>query len=387
VGSNPTPRAYLKDSSVKLLALKEGISYGNTILTLQETYLKDQPIELEAKINCITQYSSKPYFRQALGRLASVNEENANVICDYILVEQTDINIKESTKEGKIKVLIWLSNYVVNKPFSQMTKQDILGYLNSLKKPISEDPTHKWIGSYNGRQMILNKFFRWLYNPNEPNSKKRLTPPCMQGIKKLPRQENSPYKPSYLWDAREHAIMNYRRISTKIHSSDFKIIRTLLSNPRMQVGDIAKETSLSTKTITRRLEKLREDRVLQFSVSTNMSSMQLIGYIEFAVIAHLHDDSHYQQVLERIYQEMQESLFAIPHANQKEGIFLVFFCPNIPTVDLILRSLESCEGVNGTEMFITTKLAYYQDWVRREIDRKLKSEEEVQLHQQPLATQ
>ena len=28
----------------------------------------------------------------------------------------------------------------------------------------------------------------------------------MQGIKKLPRQENSPYKPSNLWDAREHAI-------------------------------------------------------------------------------------------------------------------------------------------------------------------------------------
>jgi integrase len=175
-------------------------------LTLQETYLKDQSIDLKTKINSITQYSSKPYFRQALKRLAIVNADNANVICDYILAEQTDINIKESTKEGKIKVLIWLSNCLANKPFDQMTKQDILGHLNSRKRPISEDPTHKWVGSYNGRQMILNKFFRWLCNPNEPNSKKRLTPPCMQGIKKLPRQENSPYKPSNLWDAREHAI-------------------------------------------------------------------------------------------------------------------------------------------------------------------------------------
>jgi hypothetical protein len=31
--------------------------------------------------------------------------------------------------------------------FRQMTKQDILSYLNSLKSPLSEDPTHKWIGS------------------------------------------------------------------------------------------------------------------------------------------------------------------------------------------------------------------------------------------------
>ena len=123
-------------------------------MTLQGTYIKDQSIELEAKIDSITQNTSKPNFRQALKRLTITNPENANVICDYILAEQTEINIKESTKEGKIKVLIWLSNYLANKPFGQMTKQDILGFLNSLKRPISEDPTHKWIGSYNGRQMI-----------------------------------------------------------------------------------------------------------------------------------------------------------------------------------------------------------------------------------------
>ena len=28
----------------------------------------------------------------------------------------------------------------------------------------------------------------------------------MTGIRKLPRQEKSPYKPSSLWDAREHTI-------------------------------------------------------------------------------------------------------------------------------------------------------------------------------------
>ena len=54
----------------------------------------------------------------------------------------------------------------------------------------------------------------------------------------------------------------------------------------------------------------------------------------------------------------------------------------IDTVDLILRRLDSYEGVNGTEMFITTKLVYYQDWLKREIDKRLKSEEE-QWQQQP----
>jgi hypothetical protein len=43
--------------------------------------------------------------------------------------------------------MTWLSNYLANQPFCQMTKQDILAYLNSLKGPILEDPTYKWIGS------------------------------------------------------------------------------------------------------------------------------------------------------------------------------------------------------------------------------------------------
>jgi hypothetical protein len=87
-----------------------------------------------------------------------------------------------------------------------LTKQDILDYLNSLRKPVSKDPTHKWIGSYNGRQMIFNKFFRWLYNPDEPDSRKKITPPCVMSIRKLPRQKKSRYKPSSLWDATEHSI-------------------------------------------------------------------------------------------------------------------------------------------------------------------------------------
>jgi hypothetical protein len=65
-----------------------------------------------------------------------VNSENANVICDYIPAEQIEMNIKESTKEGKIKVLLWLSKYLANKTFPQLTKQDILEYLNSLKRPV-----------------------------------------------------------------------------------------------------------------------------------------------------------------------------------------------------------------------------------------------------------
>jgi hypothetical protein len=70
---------------------------------------------------------------------------------------------------------------------------------------------------------------------------------------------------------------------------------------------------------------------------------------------------------------MEEYLLIIPDSYQKEVIFAVFFCANIPIVNLILKMLESYDGVNRVEVFITTNLQYYQEWLKREIDRRIES--------------
>jgi integrase len=138
--------------------------------------------------------------------VANTNPANASVIYDYIIAEQTEINIKESTMADKIKKLCWLSKHLSYKSFREITKQDILDYLNSLKKPVSDDPKHKSIGTYNCRQMVFLKFFRWLYNPDEPDHRKRITPPCMIGVKALPRKEKSPYNPEDVWRQEDHTL-------------------------------------------------------------------------------------------------------------------------------------------------------------------------------------
>jgi len=163
--------------------------------------------QLERKIDSLTKSLSKPYFNKILKELSKKNLENANIICDYIIAEQTEINIKDSTKEGKIKILVWLSNHFQDKKsYRNMIKHDIIEYLNTLRRSPIEDQTQKWIGSYNGRQMILNKFFRWLYNPYQSDHKERETPECMQGIKKLSRKNNTSYKPDDIWESRDNAI-------------------------------------------------------------------------------------------------------------------------------------------------------------------------------------
>ena len=60
---------------------------------------------LSEKINFISQYQ-KAFIKKGLLRLADESRENAEMVCDYVISEQTEINIKESTKEGKIKCLL-----------------------------------------------------------------------------------------------------------------------------------------------------------------------------------------------------------------------------------------------------------------------------------------
>ena len=177
-------------------------------MTLQKIHtVLDPQIELERKIDTITKLLSRPYFNTILKDLSKTNFENASTICNYIYMEQIELNIKNSTKEGKIKILVWLSNYFQDqKSFKDITKFDILDFLTKLRKSPTEDPAHKWIGSYNGRLIVLNKFFRWLYNPDEPDHNKRETPECMKGVRKLPRKEKTTYKSEDIWGPLENAI-------------------------------------------------------------------------------------------------------------------------------------------------------------------------------------
>ena len=64
----------------------------------------------DRKIYALTK-SSKPFIWKILKDLALKNQENTTAIYDYIIIEQTEFNIKDSTKIGKIKALVYLSRF------------------------------------------------------------------------------------------------------------------------------------------------------------------------------------------------------------------------------------------------------------------------------------
>lgn len=118
-----------------------------------------------------------------------------------------EINPRVNYKRYTIQFLAELSRTIgVAKKFIDMTRDEVLYYLDKCRKLENEDPLHKWIGSYNTKLIVLSRFFKWLHYPDVDDPKRRSElsalerkPDCIIGIKRLKRKEVSCYKPSDLW--------------------------------------------------------------------------------------------------------------------------------------------------------------------------------------------
>ncbi|MGA7367522.1 MAG: hypothetical protein WBX01_00195 [Nitrososphaeraceae archaeon] len=135
-----------------------------------------------------------------------VSKSNDDIIREYLDSMQIEINLSDNYKKINRNTLMKLSQfYEGGKSFNDMKREDILSYLNSIRKSDKVDPLHKWIGTYNLHVANLVRFFKWLYNPTrEPRDRPK--PKVLNNIPKLKRKETSIYKPTDLWTLEDDLV-------------------------------------------------------------------------------------------------------------------------------------------------------------------------------------
>ena len=87
-------------------------------------------------------------------------ENNTMVIVQYLKALENEINLSANYKRINLTTLVYFSRFLSNKKFKDMTKDDILLYLNSLRKSEIKDPLHGWISTYNLYVVVLTRFFK-----------------------------------------------------------------------------------------------------------------------------------------------------------------------------------------------------------------------------------
>ena len=115
--------------------------------------------------------------------------KNTPVILNYLRALGNEIHISSNYKRLTLTTLVYLSRFHSNKDFREMTKDDLLSYLNSLRKNETVDPMHGWVSTYNLSLVLLTRFFKWLYYP-DLSPRARPKPSCTD-ITTLKRKEKS----------------------------------------------------------------------------------------------------------------------------------------------------------------------------------------------------
>jgi integrase len=210
------PNKWIADTLTPSISLTAGISA--TKVHASSPFIRNDnvdDIQLERKIILATEgFTTHKFCQLVLKDRNRLSKENALTICEYVIAMQREVNPRISYKKNTIQFISELSRAVgIEKKFIDMTRDDILSYLDKCRKPENEDPLHKWIGSYNSKLMVISRFFKWLFYPYVEESKRRnelsaleRNPDCIMGIKQLKRKEISCYKPSDLWSQEDDLV-------------------------------------------------------------------------------------------------------------------------------------------------------------------------------------
>jgi integrase/recombinase XerD len=160
----------------------------------------------DRKLDIITA-GARPFVKEHL--LTKITRENCQILIDYILAMQTEVNPSQTYRIDAINKLKHFAEELHNrKSFRDVTREDIIDFLDNLRKPESVDPLHKWIGTHETYRIILLRFFRWLHRPSDDSipHNKRPKPAIMENIPKIKRKETSIYKPTDLWTEEDDAL-------------------------------------------------------------------------------------------------------------------------------------------------------------------------------------
>jgi hypothetical protein len=96
----------------------------------------------------------------------------------------------------------------------------------------------------------------------------------------------------------------------------------------------------------------RDNNVLKFFILCNPAFT--LGYIQFVLIVNTVDKSFYNQIVERIYEELGENVLCQPPVMDPDNVIIMLFSQDIFTANGILKKVESFNGVKRVELFIIT---------------------------------
>lgn len=157
-------------------------------------------------------------------------------------------------------------------------------------------------------------------------------------------------------------------ITSRFTKTDLEIINELLKDPREKIENIASSTGLSTKTITRSLEKFQNNEAFQFTLIYDPTKIE--GYIPYAILTWIKGDM--KKILKSLEVKFSASFLQKPFV-AKNQIVLFFYSNDIFNLDELTQQVRDVPGVKSADLFIPKKISFPQKWITDAIKESKKS--------------
>jgi DNA-binding Lrp family transcriptional regulator len=150
--------------------------------------------------------------------------------------------------------------------------------------------------------------------------------------------------------------------SSNLTKTDLEILEELIKNPRERIEKIAKNTNMSTKTITRCIEKLHENDGIQFTLVYDPRKIE--NFISHAILTWIKGDL--KETLENLNNTFSESYLQIPFI-AKNQIVLFMYSDNIFKMDELTQKVRDTKNIESADLFIPKKISFYVKWIEKAI--------------------
>ena len=147
-------------------------------------------------------------------------------------------------------------------------------------------------------------------------------------------------------------------IPVNLTRTDLEIIEKLVKDPQEKIEDLAKSTKLSSKTVTRAIEKFQKDDAILFTLVYD--PVKLAGYIPYAILVGIKDD--FKKTLEKLEKKFSKSFLQKPFL-AKNQIVLFMYSDDIFKLDYLTQKVRDTDGVFTADLFIPKKITFPMKWV------------------------
>ncbi len=155
---------------------------------------------------------------------------------------------------------------------------------------------------------------------------------------------------------------------SNLTKTDLEILEYLIKDPLQKIESISKKTNLSTKTVTRCIEKLNENEGIQFTLVYDPTKIK--GFIPHAILAWIEGDL--KETLKKMEKKFSDSYLQIPFI-AKNQIVLFMYSNDIYAMDGLTHQVRNIDNVKSADLFIPKKIIFLHEWLELAIAESKKS--------------